>query len=391
MTIAKDPGLQAASGRGERILALAERIVAGSMAGRPADEVLRKTLASERGLLPGDSAQVSRAVFSFHRWRGWLPQDMPPGSQIKEALRMADEFARDPRKFEDDDILERAVPPWVRSHVDASAAWARALQGEPKLWLRARPGHGARLAKRLGHCVPFGDGPLSDALEYRGRNDLFSTPEFHAGEFELQDISSQAVGLICAPGPGETWWDACAGEGGKTMHLAGLMENKGLIWATDRSEWRLRALKRRAARARVFNYRAALWNGGLKLPTRTKFDGVLVDAPCSGIGTWQRNPHARWTTTEQDVRELAAVQRQLLDHAAPALKPGAKLVYAVCTLARAETVEVARAFEETHRDFKPALIQNPLGKEAGAAADLWLWPQQHGGNGMFVAAWTRNS
>src|SRR5882672_1294244 len=103
------------------------------------------------------------------------------------------------------------------------------------------------------------------------------------------------------------------------------MQNKGLIWATDRAAWRLDSLKRRAARARIFNYRARLWDGGPKLPTKTKFDGVLLDAPCSGIGTWQRNPHARWTTTVDDLRELGELQRRLLSNVAPATQLGGKL------------------------------------------------------------------
>src|SRR5690606_4715628 len=133
-------------------------------------------------------------------------------------------------------------------------------------------------------------------------------------------------------------------EGGKTLHLSALMQNKGLIWASDRAEWRLRSLKRRTGRAQVFNYRAAAWDGGPKLPTKTKFDGVLVDAPCSGVGTWQRNPHARWTTTENDVRELAEIQKRLLTNVAPNVKPGGKLIFAVCTLTRAETTEVVEQF-----------------------------------------------
>ena len=110
------------------------------------------------------------------------------------------------------------------------------------------------------------------------------------------------------------------------LHLSDLMANKGLIWASDRAEWRLKRLKLRAGRAQVFNYRSALWNGGKNLPTQSRFDGVLVDAPCGGVGTWQRNPHARWTTTESDIDELAGVQRDLLAHAARAVKPGGKLV-----------------------------------------------------------------
>ena len=96
------------------------------------------------------------------------------------------------------------------------------------------------------------------------------------------------------------------------------------------------------SRAKLFNYRAALWDGSPRLPTKAKFDGILVDAPCSGVGTWQRNPHARWTTTPNDVAELAAVQAKLLGNIASSVKPGGRLVYAVCTLTRAETTAVAR-------------------------------------------------
>src|SRR5205085_8685497 len=135
-----------------------------------------------------------------------------------------------------------------------------------------------------------------------------------------------------------------------------LMHNKGVIWATDRSERRLAVLKRRAGRAQLFNYRTALWDGSAKLPTKTKFDGILVDAPCSGVGTWQRNPHSRWTTTPKDVRELAAVQARLLDHVAGSLKSGGRLVYSVCTLTRAETTAVADAFTAAHPEFEPSPV-----------------------------------
>jgi 16S rRNA (cytosine967-C5)-methyltransferase len=233
---------------------------------------------------------------------------------------------------------------------------------------------------------------LPEALVYEGEEDLFRTPEFHAGEFEIQDLSSQAVGILCAPKPGETWWDACAGEGGKLLHLSDLMQNKGLIWASDRAEWRLKKLKRRTARAKVFNYRAALWDGGAKLPTKTKFDGVLVDAPCSGVGTWQRNPQARWTTTMNDVSELSAIQKSLLAHAAPGVKPGGKLIFSVCTLTRAETTEVVDDFNAKFAAaFDPMpLKQIPEGQSLlTPAATKTIWPQDLGGNGMFIASWRR--
>jgi 16S rRNA (cytosine967-C5)-methyltransferase len=115
-----------------------------------------------------------------------------------------------------------------------------------------------------------------------------------------------------------------------------------------------------------------------------------VDAPCSGIGTWQRNPHARWTTTAQDVNELSAVQTQLLVNAAAGVKPGGRLVYAACTLTRLETVEVIKAFEEQSPHFERQAVQNPLVPGSPPRDLLLLWPQETGGNGMCVAAWVRS-
>ena len=173
------------------------------------------------------------------------------------------------------------------------------------------------------------------------------------------------------------------------LHLADLMENKGLIWASDRARWRLEQLKRRAARAGIFNYRSAYWDGSAALPTRTMFDGVLVDAPCSGVGTWQRNPHARWTTTEADISELSELQLKLLVHAAQRVKPAGRLLYAACTLTRPETTNVAAAFTSQARGFKRVPLADPLSPGSTAQEDLALWPQDHGGNGMFIAAWER--
>ncbi|MBI2926470.1 MAG: RsmB/NOP family class I SAM-dependent RNA methyltransferase [Verrucomicrobia bacterium] len=396
----------------EQVLKVAAAVVARADRGHPADAVLRDTVRAQRGPSREFAAEISRAVFAYYRWLGWLERARPLADQIARALELDERFRQQPRSFPDAELISRSVPAWLSEQMRVTAAWARALQTEPALWLRARPGTGPTLARKLGSSrlaseVLRGTGAsalsgrrvpgppdvaraagsrLRDALRYEGGEDLFRTPEFHAGEFEIQDLSSQAVSWLCDPQPGETWWDVCAGEGGKTLHLADLMQNKGLIWATDRAAWRLQHLKRRAARAKVFNYRGALWDGGPRLPTKTKFDGVLVDAPCSGLGTWQRNPHARWTTTLADVRELAEVQKKLLAHVAGLVKPGGRLIYAVCTLTRAETDEVADAFEKQCPEFSPLTLADPLGPSA-ATPRLWLWPQDCGGNGMFVAAW----
>jgi len=368
---------------------LAERVVRAADREHPADDVLRAELRGQRSLSREAGAQVSKLVFAYFRWLGWLDRGRPVREQINHAWDLAERYAARPQSFTDEELLARSVPDWVATVMKLSAAWVRALQAEPRLWLRAHRGQGRAVAEKLGDCRVLGADSLGDTLEYIGRSDLFRTGAFHEGAFELQDINSQAVGFICSPRPGEKWWDACAGEGGKTLHLADLMDNRGLLWASDRTPWRLTKLKRRAARARVFNYRATLWDGGPRLPTKTQFDGVLVDAPCSGIGTWQRNPHARWTITAQDVKELSEVQTRLLFNAAVGVKPGGKLVYAACTLARSETLGVVAAFEERCPHFTREPVRDPMAPGAAPCDLLYLWPQETGGNGMCVAAWRR--
>jgi 16S rRNA (cytosine967-C5)-methyltransferase len=371
------------------ILNTIQQIIQAANREQPADLILKRELSAPHGVSPKQAREISKAVFAYYRWLGWLNSQQPLSAQIQKAAELANAFTKNPQEFSDADLSTRAVPAWLHDQMEVTGSFSRALQTEPPLWLRARPGHGKELAEKLGDCRLHGNSVQADTLQYFGTKDLFRTPEFHAGEFELQDLSSQAVGWLCGPKSGQTWWDACAGEGGKTLHLSALMQNKGLIWASDRAAWRLQRLKRRTARAGVFNYRSALWDGGTRLPTKTQFDGILIDAPCSGVGTWHRNPHARWTTSPDDLRELSALQLKLLRNAAPALKPGGKLVYAVCTLTRSETTEVAAGFERMPPELMALTLTNPFEPALAQQSQIWLWPQNAGGNGMFVAAWSR--
>ena len=372
------------------MLTIAASVIAKAGREHPADGVLRTKLKEAKGILREDGRTISGAVFAYYRWLGWLDRKETIPKQIERAVELNEEYQKNPTSVPEGE-MKQAIPEWVREEVEVSAAWLWSLQKEPRLWLRARLGKGRELAEKLGECWMPGGGLREEVLQYRGQEDLFSTPEFHAGEFELQDMNSQVVGFVCNPQAGETWWDACCGEGGKLLHLADLMRNKGLIWASDRAEWRLKKLKRRTARAKVFNYRAVLWNGGTKLPTKTKFDGILVDAPCSGVGTWQRNPQGRWTTELRDVKELAAVQKQLLANAAAGLKPGGKLIYSVCTLTRSETTEVAEAITQQFPELKPLPLRNPFQPDESEKKSLWLWPQATEGNGMFICGWRKEA
>ena len=357
----------------------------------PADAVLRTTLLKQQGLSRDDGRRVAELLFGYYRWKGWVDPKANLDSAVEETSQLDRKFFNNPAAFTDDALRANAVPAWAASELTVTPEWLRSLQSHPRLWLRARRAKAPQLERYLGNCKASPISVCPEAVEYCGEEDLFRTEPFHSGDFEVQDLSSQIVGHVCHPEPGETWWDACAGEGGKTLHLADLMQNKGLIWASDRAEWRLKKLKQRTGRARVFNYRAVPWNGGAKLPTKTLFDGVLVDAPCTGVGTWQRNPHARWTTQPNDVRELAEIQVSLLNHAARGVKPGGRLIYSVCTVTRAETTSVAAEFEQAHPEFVPLEFDAGNIPRGPLSHQLCVWPQRFGGNGMFISCWQRKA
>lgn len=415
----------------------AAQVLAAISADQRADSALRFYFETHRYLQPPAKRAISHAVFVYFRWLSWLDPKSPPQKRLAHALTLHERFTADAKSIKTETLAALAVPQWLWTELDLPAEsrtdspseasakegassksssspkadFLRQLQRDPALWLRARPGTAAKLAQSLFACERTDRAP--DALRFTGTQDLFRTEQFAAGEFEIQDLASQLVGLAALPQPGETWWDTCAGEGGKTLHLADLMQNKGVVWATDRHPKRLETLKRRAGRAKIFNYRTTLWDGpgsgpskgSPKLPTKAKFDGILVDAPCSGVGTWQRNPHARWATTLEDVHELAATQRALLDAVAGSLKPGGRLIYSVCTLTRTETTAVTNAFTAAHPELEPVPVRAEVRNQkseisapvpSGLTSDLlpltsgiFLWPQDLNANGMFIAAWKR--
>ncbi len=365
----------------------------------PADFVLRREIGPDPELDSVAKREITGAVFAYYRWLQWLDTAHALPRRVLAALDLQKRFDADPAALKPEALAALAIPAWALATLDfptpeARAAYFRQLQRPPSLWIRPQREFAASLARALRHAAP----PQSEisnfkfpipptALRYTGPSDLFKAEEFKKGLFEIQDLASQLVGHACAPLATETWWDACCGEGGKTLHLSDLMENKGVIWATDRHTGRLATLRKRAGRAHAFNYRAITWNGGPFLPTKTKFDGILVDAPCSGVGTWQRNPHARWTATETDVKELAEIQLQLLENTHKALKPGGRLIYAVCTITRQETTAVVNAFSAAHPELEPL----PLQALGSPHSSLFLWPQDLDANGMFIAAWRRKA
>lgn len=369
-------------------LEIAAELIQMADAGKPMDQLLRSEFKRRKGLTRRDTRLITGMAQAYHRWLGWQTSTGPLTERVEEAVDWEKEFQAEPESFSDTDLMAKAAPAWVRDEMDYTADFARALQAKPVLWLRARPGKAEWVAEGLLGAHTDGN-RWRDAVLYEGDEDLFRNEMFQAGEFEIQDLNSQAIGWLCAPEPGQVWWDACAGEGGKTLHLSDVMKNKGLIWASDTAEWRLEILRRRAARAGVFNFRHVLWKDESRPPGKTKFDGVLVDAPCSGMGTWQRNPQRRWTTPPETVGRLAELQGKLLEVASGSVKPGGKLVYSVCTLTRLETVGVVEKFEQGRPDFERLDAPNPW--TGTRAREHWFWPQETRGNGMFASVWRRKT
>jgi len=236
-------------------------------------------------------------------------------------------------------------------------------------------------------------------LRVPGKPALHKLPLFTDGGVEVQDEGSQLLALLCDAKRGEMVVDFCAGAGGKTLALGAAMRNTGRLYAFDVSGHRLDALKPRLARSGLSNvYPAQIAHERDERVKRLagKIDRVLVDAPCSGLGTLRRNPDLKWRQSPQAVAELVAKQGAILASAARMVKDGGRLVYATCSLLEAENEGVARAFEAAHPQFRRLDAAELLAKAqvdaAAALVDdgmLRLWPQRHQTDGFFAVAWQR--
>ncbi|MGV3569188.1 MAG: RsmB/NOP family class I SAM-dependent RNA methyltransferase [Ramlibacter sp.] len=252
----------------------------------------------------------------------------------------------------------------------------------------------AGIASALTPFSPWG-------LRVEGKPNLAKVPAFERGAIEVQDEGSQLLALLTDARRGQMVVDFCAGAGGKTLALGAAMRNTGRLYAFDTSAHRLDNLKPRLARSGLSNvHPAAIAHERDERVKRLagKIDRVIVDAPCSGLGTLRRNPQLKWRQTPEGVAELAKTQAAILESAARLLKVGGRLVYATCSLLRAENEEIAEAFTGTHKGFRPLPMRELLeqAKVAGAGslcnADgmfLRLWPHRHATDGFFAAAWEK--
>ena len=297
------------------------------------------------------------------------------------------------------------LPDWILKALEARfepaelAQLAAALNYPAPLDLRANPIKASRdevlkalaaagIAAQPTPFAPFG-------LRVEGKPALSKLDPFTNGWFEVQDEGSQLLCSLVAPRRGEMVADFCAGAGGKTLALGAAMRSTGRLYAFDVSERRLAKLKPRMARSGLSNVNPVLIDSEHDAKIKRlagKLDRVLVDAPCSGLGTLRRNPDLKWRQTPESVAELAPKQLSILTSAARLVKRGGRLVYATCSILEAENESVVSQFLDAHPEFvlvsaRDVLAEQRIDLDTGDY--LSLWPHRHATDGFFAAVLER--
>ncbi|MBS0524105.1 MAG: RsmB/NOP family class I SAM-dependent RNA methyltransferase [Proteobacteria bacterium] len=407
---------------------------------RPADLVANAFFRARRYIGGGDRRAVSERVWGILRRWGqlywWLDRTRHPERSpraiveadlmLHDGLRLADlEAMFDGGRYRPaplDDAERRALrqmeghslphpeqPDWVRLNVQEwvaphlreayGEAWGReiaALEAPPPVDLRVnRLKATPEQARRALHGEGIDTEPMRfapDGLRLKRRLSVVAGKAFQDGLVEIQDEGSQLVAALVGARPGMQVADYCAGAGGKTLAIAAGMNNKGRVVAMDVLETRLDRSAQRLRRAGVHNVERRSIADNAKWLKRQKgaFDRVLVDAPCTGTGTWRRNPDGRWTLAPEDLEELVPKQAGILDQAARLVRPGGRLVYATCSVLPAENERQIEAFVARHPEFTVTPIaETGLPPELAAGPYLRLSPLKHGTDGFFAAVLTR--
>lgn len=400
----------------------------------PADAIVSRFFRDHRGLGPRERATMAETVYTVLRKKLLFDHLAPSGSGPKER-RLAilgfygpGDFLRSAltdqeknwldqcEKVQPDDLMERHrhnLPEWlVQPLKDQLGEEFWPLVGSLNLGagldLRVndfkvkRADVQKELAKAGIKAVPTPFSPWG--LRIAGKPALNKNEAFLKGEFEVQDEGSQLLAMLVDAKRGEMVVDFCAGAGGKTLAIGASMRSTGRLYAFDTSAHRLDSFKPRMARSGLSNvHPAAIAHERDERVKRLsgKIDRVLVDAPCTGMGTLRRNPDLKWRQNLQSVEEMAVKQTAILQSASRLVKSGGRLVYATCSVLPQENESIASAFSLANPDFEPLDVGEVLlGLKVADAASLChggdnnqlylrLWPHRHHTDGFFAAVWVK--
>ncbi len=370
---------------------LDEVIAAARDAGAAADVIIQRYFKARRYAGSKDRRAVRALVYAAIRRAGERPESgraalVGLAEDQPEIAALFDGSVHAPSSIRADEPRAAAgqAPGWLAGRLDGLGLGDRA-----PLDLRVNRLKGRREDVHIEGAVSTPHAP--DGLRLPEGMQVEQLPGWEAGLIEVQDEGSQLVTLACGAKPGMTVVDLCAGAGGKTLGLAAAMEECGRIIACDADRPRLSRLAPRAERAGVTIAETRLLDGGREgaalVDLREAADLVVVDAPCSGTGTWRRNPEARWRLTPARIERVVALQTRLLDVAADLVKPGGTLMHIVCSLLDEEGPEQVSAFLARHPGWATRPIILPAGRPHGPGHRLT--PVRDGTDGFFVAALVR--
>lgn len=380
------------SARLQAAIEVLDDIATAARGGGAADTILQRYFSTRRYAGSGDRRNVRELVYGAVRAIGEPPQSGRAamiGWARAERPDLLDLFggaghAPAPLTPGEPEAKLGAVPGWIGKMLGQafgarSGLEAAALLGRAPLDLRVNLLKTTRDAAAAS-LLPTDPTPHSPfGLRARELFNVETHPAFLDGWIEVQDEGSQMIALAAAARPGETAIDLCAGAGGKTLAMAATMANRGRLIATDTDRGRFAELGPRCVRAGATIVEGRLLNVPHEAEALADLNGradlVLVDAPCSGSGTWRRNPEARWRLTPQRLANVTKLQDRLLDIAARLVAPGGRLIYAVCSVLPAEGVDRVTAF----------LSRNPHWQQQPLPFAVPLTPLQTGTDGFFVA------
>lgn len=371
-----------------------------------ADKVLEKTFKQNRQLGSRDRKFYAETTYEVVRHKRFYEEIMKSDDVfdlvVAHLIKSNGELPNDPR-FDDYDVekiksrfgyqfepeVAHSFPNWLHElgKKEFNTEWPflmKALNQPAEVYLRCntlkiqKEDLIQKLKTEEIEALPIENYP--DALKLKQRKNVFITKAFQSGFFEVQDAASQQIGPLLNPKSGDRVVDACAGAGGKSLHLAALMKNKGKIISMDIHDWKLQELRKRASRNGVDIIETKVIENSKTIKRFEKsFDKVLLDVPCSGLGVLRRNPDTKWKLSQEEIDRLILLQREIISTYSKMAKDKGVMVYATCSILHAENENQVQWF-----------LNSEEGKGWTLEKEIRSWPHKDGFDGFYAARLVRS-